>query len=41
MKKKVSLIGFGNVGKKYFDIIKKDKRLKLVSIVDKKFIKKI
>ena len=25
---------------KYFDIIKKDKRLKLVSIVDKKFIKK-
>ena len=40
MKKKVSLIGFGNVGKKYFDIIKKDKRLKLVSIVDKKKIYK-
>ena len=40
MKKKVSLIGFGNVGKKYFDMIKKDKRLKLVSIVDKKKIYK-
>ena len=40
MKKKVSLIGFGNVGKKYFEMIKKDKRFKLVSIVDKKKIYK-